>query len=203
MDHLLAQVGITGVVWNQQATVVVAANDGTAGYILSRQVERNRRPVAFAFAGAPPEPDGKSIHLDAERLRESVNAEMLRSGLAYPTYYKGLFADLREECTALVSTARNALRGLWHEDKTNIGFEVTGMESITSDSVILPKLFRRLTAYLEGGGPVQGFTGYLEQLAEEVLIISTANSTHFDNLVEVIGNAVRMTQPPENLMFAG
>ena len=202
-DHLMAQVGITDVQWNAQGTMVTQANDETTGYIISREVEKNRRPVAFAFVGVPPEVDGATIFLEATRVEQSANAEMLRSGLAYPTYYKGLFPDLRNALTAITESARQGHKGLWPHDKTNTGFAVTGMQSITDDHVILPKLFRRLVAYLEGGGTVQGFKQHLAQLAEEVLIISTVHSTHFDTVVDETGNTVKMTELPENLIFAG
>lgn len=203
MDHLMAQFGITSVQWNAQGTMVTQANDGTTGYIISREVEKNRRPVAFAFAGVPPEADGAEVFLDAARVEQSANAEMLRSGLAYPTYYKGLFPDLRAALTAITASARQSGKGIWPHDKTNSGFAVTGMQSITEDHVILPKLFRRLAAYLEAGGAVSGFDDYMVSLAEEVLIISTAHATHFDTVIEVTGDTVKMTEPPENLMFSG
>jgi hypothetical protein len=203
MDHLMAQFGITGVQWNAQGTMVTQANDGTTGYIISREVEKNRRPVAFAFAGVPPEADGAEVFLDEARVEQSANAEMLRSGMAYPTYYKGLFPDLRAALTAITASARQGNKGVWPHDKTNSGFAATGMQSITEDRVILPKLFRRLAAYLEAGGAATGFDDYMASLAEEVLIISTAHATHFDTVIEVTGDTVKMTEPPENLMFSG
>lgn len=203
LDHLMAQVGITGVQWNPQGTLITQANDGTPGYIIAREVEENRRPVAFAFTGTPPEDDGASVFLDVAGVQQSVNARMLDSGLAYPTYYKGLFPDLRAALTAIAAGARQANRGLWPDDRTNAGFDVTGMQSITEDHVILPKLFRRLASYLEGGGAVQGFKEYLALQKESVVIISTTHATHFDTVVQVAGDTVRLTEPPENLMFIG
>ena len=202
-DHLMAQLGITAVQWNAQGTMVTAANDGVQGYILSRQVEKYRRPVAFAFTGVPAEADGSSVFLNDVRVGQSTNAEMLRSGLAYPTYYNGLFPDLRRSLTALTAAARQGNKGVWAEDRTNTGFLVTGIASITNDHVILPKLFRRLAVYLEAGGSVQGFKQHLAQLAEGIIIISTAHATHFDTVIEVNGDTVRMIEPPENLMFEG
>jgi hypothetical protein len=38
---------------------------------------------------------------------------------------------------------------VWAEDRTNAGFEVESLQSITNEHVILPKLFRRLAEYLE------------------------------------------------------
>jgi hypothetical protein len=77
MDHLLVLLGITGVVWNQEGTMGVAADDGTAGYILSREVEHNRRPVSFAFAVVPAEPDGTSLHVDPSLLGPQCPARRL------------------------------------------------------------------------------------------------------------------------------
>jgi len=201
LEFLLGELGITDVEWNDTRSTVVAANDGTAGYVLSREVEPNRRPVAFAFTGSPPEADGAEVFLDEEILRTSLNYLSVERGLAYPTYYKGLFSDLREEMTAAVNRAREAGAGVWAVDRTNKGFLVEGMDSVTDEHVILPKLFRRLARFLEAGGPVSGFGGFLEAQAEEVMILPAAHATHFDTVVEVEDDVVRMTEPPENLIF--
>ncbi len=203
LEHLLEGLGITDVEWNETMTTVTAANDGTEGYILSRAVEKYGRPVTFVYTGTSPEEDGSEIFLDADRMRQSLNHRALEDGVAYPTYYKGLFHDLREALTKAVSHAREAKRGVWAEDRTNAGFEVEGLRSITDEHVVLPKLFRRLAEYLEGGGSVVGFEEFLETRDEEVIVISTVHPTHFDTLVEVDGNTVRMTEPPENLLFEG
>jgi endonuclease YncB( thermonuclease family) len=203
LERLLEGLNITDVEWNETRTTVTAANDGTEGYILSREVEENGRPVAFVYTGMSPEEDGSEIFLDADRVRQSLNHRALEDGLAYPTYYKGLFHDLREALTKAVSHAREAKRGVWVEDRTNAGFEVEGLRSITDEHVVLPKLFRRLAEYLEVGGSVAGFEEFLEARDEEVIVISTVHPTHFDTVVEVEGNTVRMTEPPENLLFEG
>lgn len=202
-DSLLHRLGITGVVWNDQRTRIEEANDGTKGYILSRVVEPNRRPVAFVYAGSAPEADGAEVFVDAARVRQSVNFHQTTSGLAYVTYYEGLFPDLRTTFTAGANEARQAGRGVYPKDRTNSGFVVNGLESLEDEHVILPKLFRRLAAYLEAGGSVGGFKEYLEDLAEEILIISTGHFTHFDTIVSVSGDTVKMTERPENVIFQG
>ncbi len=203
LEHLLEGLGITDVEWNETRTMVITANDGTEGYILSRAVEKNGRPVAFVYTGTSPEEDGSEIFLDADRMRQSLNHRALEEGVAYPTYYEGLFHDLREALTEAVGRAREAKRGVWAEDRTNAGFEVEGLRSITDEHVVLPKLFRRLAEYLEVGGSVAGFEEFLEARDEEVIVISNVHSTHLDTVVEVEGNTVRMTEPPENLLFEG
>ncbi len=203
LEHLLEGLGITGVEWNEARTKVTAASDGTEGYIISRAVEKNGRPVSFVYTGTPPIEDGSEIFLDVERMGRSLNHRALEEGVAYPTYYKGLFHDLRKALTEAVGRAREAKRGVWAEDRTNTGFEVEGLGSITDEHVILPKLFRRLAEYLEGGGSVAGFREFLKAKGEEIIVISTVHPTHFDTVVEVEGDTVRMTEPPENLIFEG
>ena len=203
LEFLLADLGVTGVEWNEERTEVTAASDGTPGYVLSRATETNRRPVAFVYAGEPPAENGDETYLDVDLLRGSVNYRSLERGLAYPTYYKGLFPDLRDAMTAAVARAREEGLGVWARDRTTDGFAVTGLESIVEEHVILPKLFRRLAEYLQGGGRVAGFEEYLEGRAEEITIIPGVHATHFDTVVEVDGDTVRMTERPEDLIFEG
>jgi hypothetical protein len=202
-EHLLNLLGISGVEWNANLTEVIAANDNVPGYIVSRQVEENRRPVAFAFPGDSPEADGSPLFLTTARALDSVNAEMLRTGLAYPTYYQGLFADLRTALTAESAAARADGDGVWAEDVTNEWFDVPGPESITDEHVILPKLFRRLADYVGVDGSAVGFKEHLATLLEPIIIISTAHATHFDTIIEESATSIRMTEPPENIMFIG
>jgi hypothetical protein len=136
-------------------------------------------------------------------IHKSLNYQSLAAGLAYPTYYKGLFLDLRTALTEANNRARQANLEIWPEDRTNDGFAVVGLESISEEHVIFPKLFRRLAEYLEVGGSVDGFKEFLELKAEGVTIISTAHFTHFDTVIRVDGNVVRMTELPENLVFEG
>jgi hypothetical protein len=102
-----------------------------------------------------------------------------------------------------VGGAREARLGVWAEDRTNAGFEVEGLDSITDEHVILPKLFRRLAEYLQAGGSVAGFKEFIKAKDEEIIVISTVHPTHFDTVVEVEENRVRLTEPPENLIFEG
>jgi hypothetical protein len=203
LTSLLAKLGITKVKWDPARTKVISAKDGTPGYILTREVEKNQRPVAFAFAGQAPEVDGSSIILKAARLLKSVNASQLATGMAYPTYYKGLFPDLRKALTQVAKQARTDKLGVWAKDVTNTGFNVTGLAALENDVVILPKLFRRLAEFLEAGGNVTLFKEFLEAKNEEIIIISGVHPTHFDTVVQVIGQNVRMTEPPENVIFVG
>jgi len=49
---------------------------------------------------------------------------------------------------------------VWASDETTKGFDVTGLEVLQDDIVIVPKLFRRLVDYLHlGDDSMTGFPG--------------------------------------------
>ena len=198
---LLKELGIQNVKFGQNGLTVVSADDGTQGYVLSRKTERNHRPVAFVFAGDALEPDGTSVFLDPTRLERSLNYKTAREGLAYPTYYEGLFPDLRQKITTAVVAARNASKGLWAKDKTNTGVAVTSLSAVTTQAVILPKLFRRIVAFMGNGGTITGFKSFLASNPDPVFELSTGHSTNLDTFVQVQGTRVRLTVEPERLVF--
>jgi hypothetical protein len=59
------------------------AKDATPGFILSRALEINGRPIAFAFTSTPPEPDGAEVFLRTSLLKRSLNYRSLAAGQAY------------------------------------------------------------------------------------------------------------------------
>ena len=107
LNHLLQGLGITAVQTDAALASVVSAQGEAEGYILARATDKYQRPIAFVFAGASAEADGASVYLTPQRLTESINCKALQAGLAYPTYYQGLFPDLRTACTAATRHARN------------------------------------------------------------------------------------------------
>ena len=111
-NELMQFLGITDVQWDAAGQTVVSANDSAPGHILARSVEKNGRPVAFVFAGDPPVDDGSDVFFDTALLGRSYNHFALATGLAYATYYTGLFHDLREFLTTAADQARQAGSGL-------------------------------------------------------------------------------------------
>ncbi len=203
LNFLLKELGIKDVKFNESGTRVVSAKDGTRGYILSRKAEKNRRPVSFVFAGDTEEEDGAQIFLGPDRLEGGLNYKSALAGLAYPTYYTGLFPDLRQKITSAVTQARqtNGGIGIWKKDKTTKGFTVSGLKSVTDREVILPKLFRRIISFMGDGGSIAGFKNYLAANPDPVLELQTGHFTNLDTFVEVTGNKVRLTVEPEYLVF--
>jgi endonuclease YncB( thermonuclease family) len=202
-DRLLNFVGIQNVTWDSNQTTVVSANDGTRGWILSRQKEKYGRPVAFLFAGETVEPDGSQVMLRSELLRRSFNHTALAEGLAYPTYYQALFSDLRDELTSVAKAARANNAGLWPVDRSTAGFDATSLAVIIDEVAVLPKLFRRLSDYMATEGTAIGFREALALSEEPVWDLRNQNHTHFDTFIEQASGStfIRMTRDPEELVF--
>ncbi|MGH3118394.1 MAG: hypothetical protein ACRDQ2_15030 [Gaiellales bacterium] len=176
--------------------------DATPGYILSRALEANGRPVAFAFAGEPPVPDGSDVRLEVPLLRRSLNYRSLVNGHAYPLFYDTLFADLRTALTTVADNARSARKNLWARDLSHDGLSVNDQDDLERDGVIFPKLFRRLTEFFtEPQSGLADFLGWLAKTEEQVLDLAEHNFTHFDNLVETTGGKVRLMRRPEQIVF--
>ncbi len=201
LKFLLKELAIKSVKFDESGTKIVFAKDATRGYVLSRKAERNHRPVAFVFAGDTEEDDGAQIFLRADRLESSLNYKSALAGMAYPTYYTGLFSDLRQKITSAVSRARHDGKGIWPKDKTTKGFSVSSLNSVTDREVILPKLFRRIVGFMGDGGSIDGFKDFLAANPDPLLELETGHFTNLDTFVEVTGNKVKLTVAPEGLVF--
>ncbi|MFQ5576191.1 MAG: hypothetical protein ACE5G8_04295, partial [Anaerolineae bacterium] len=62
--------------------------DNIPGYIVTDDVEKNGRPIAWVFPGSARERDGSTITADrlADRLEQSANYHLLQKGLVYPYF---------------------------------------------------------------------------------------------------------------------
>jgi endonuclease YncB( thermonuclease family) len=204
-DELLSWLGFQPVQRKPDGTVKAPTTPAEVpGFILTRGAERYGRCVALAGRGAGPAASGTQVHVTTAMLKQTANHHMLATGLAFPTYYRSLFSELRTELTKAVKAAREGGKGLWPVDKTNSGVEVVA-PPVVSEDVLLPKLYRRLAEYIvlnDGDPALDGFLDFLAQKADKFTIISTAHfTTGLDLVVEVNTTKVKMTQPPENLLF--
>jgi hypothetical protein len=201
--RLVNWVGFSNVVRGANQQVTAATPDQVPGYVFTRGADLYGRPVALVGRGQAPASSGSDVHVDLPMLRKTANYKLLDEGLVYPTYYKKLFPDLRNEMTRRVERARPT-KGLWPDDVTEKGVTVKDLQTLTDRAVVLPKLFRRLVDYLalsDGDPSLAGFLAYLAGRNDRIFIISTGHSTGFDFVVRVTGQRVRLTNPPEDLIF--
>jgi endonuclease YncB( thermonuclease family) len=202
--ELLRLLGFEEVVRRDDEVVTSATPATRPGHIYTRFADKYGRAVAFAYAGTSDQPDLAAVFLDAAALAGSVNQQLLASGLEYPTYYSKLFVDLRAALNGAVEEARAAGRGVWPDDVTMKGVTVDSLATLTDVAVVVPKLFRRLVDYLSinnGDVSLDGLPAYLASRDDRLVVVSTGQITGFDNVLVVDGQTVRMTRPPEDLVF--
>ncbi|MEU8432945.1 nuclease [Streptomyces sp. NPDC029216] len=184
----------------------------THGYVLARGADVFGRCVGLAGKGFPPAPNGYLIDIDERALKNTANYQLVKAGLAYPTYYSEFPELLRASLTAAAATARSAGTGVWAKDVTLTGAKVSGLDSLTTDdgAVILPKLFRRLKDYLDLNRPdpsLSCFRAYLAGASEDRFYLQGKPElfSGLHHIVEVTDGAgphsVKMTHAAEEIVF--
>lgn len=203
-DELLKFLGFKEFTRGNNEVITSAQPEEVPGYILTRFADKYGRSVAFVFKGDSKEADGSDVYLDESLLKQSANYYLLAEGLVYPTFYSKLYPDTRKELSAVTKKARDQNKGLWSSDKTNEGFDLENLKTITDSVVILPKLFRRLLDYLainDGSASLKGFPDYLQSHDDKLIIVPDTHVTGFDYVVKVDGQNVKLTSLPEDLVF--
>lgn len=183
----------------------LAMKDNGKGYICSRQLGPNGRPIAFVFSGDTTEADGASVFLSAADIGESVNVQQFQRGHAYPLFYDTLFDDLRDRCVADVLAAKAAGNGLWAADETTSGTTYTGDPDTMQP--IYPKLWRRIDKFVkddtffEPSQPMANLKDWIEhEESERISVPSKGIFTGFDDILEVTDNTVKMLHEPHEVV---
>ncbi|HIK37047.1 MAG: thermonuclease family protein [Geminocystis sp.] len=199
-NFLLEKLEIEGVKWDEEKKTVVAAKDKNPGFILAKKTDQHGRPLAFVFTGDIDHPDGAEFLLPVGLLFKSANYQSLAWGQSYPTYYRGIAPTLRAKMTGAVVKARNKKIGIWQSDVTNQGFRVWDLFDVSKNIVILPKLFRRLIAYLETSSELSGFKNSIVK-SEKVLILPHKKKKLFRDIILQQEDFFCLSELPENLIY--
>lgn len=96
-DELLGRLGFINVVFfaDLPNKIQSADQDAVRGHVLSNGIDGNGRLIAFVYPGDHPGPDGMTVFVDEALVDQSLNAQLLAAGHAYPAFYATLPADLR------------------------------------------------------------------------------------------------------------
>ncbi|MEY2229534.1 thermonuclease family protein [Streptomyces sp. BF23-19] len=209
-DALLTWLRFTSIERHDDETVTTVP-DKVPGYILTSGTDMFGRCVALVGRGTPPAYSGYRITVDKEKLERTANYHLLKSGLAYPTFYDGLAVELRDVLRAAAVEAKESTppKGLWAKDVTVEGAEIDGIASITNDDtgvVILPKLFRRLKDYFDAvpeNCSLAGFRAFLAGAGDTFRILPDGEELMgLHRVVEITEDQIlRMTHPSEDLLF--
>ena len=123
------------------------------GYVIANGIESNGRVLGLVYGGKPTVgQDGDRVFLDEALLDRSVNAALIREGLAYAELYSSMPLDLIKHMRRLVKAARNAGQGFWYQENVgrNARAQIYGLADL-AEMVMFPKLYRRLVKYFEDG----------------------------------------------------
>jgi endonuclease YncB( thermonuclease family) len=179
--------------------------NGQPGYILSKQIEKNGRPVCFVFTGDTDDADGSEIILEPEILQKSVNYQLLEKGFVYPLFYDTLYKELRDQLVEAVKAARDEELGIWKNDLSNKGFLVKPPINLAKLEPIFPKLWRRLeTFYRRPSNQDKTAKQFLESLSEgsdRLFTIPAQRLIKFSTALEVNEDKLKLKYKPEEMVF--
>lgn len=235
---LLAALGVTDLKWGsvfsaqflQAATVTASGDPGTAvrvttkftdtipGYIVTREVESNGRPVAWVFLGDPGLPDGSTLTPEAlaERVPRSVNHQLLAAGLVYPFFYVTMENVLRQQLAQAVDIAVGAAKrsrrrvNLWSVDRSAKGVAIPDVAAILpgdgtrpDGALVWPYLFRKVlkTWYQSTGATTTAIDLNTFWVNGNPTVAVAGDHVRLDSLLTLSGGTLRLTTPPQNIVF--
>lgn len=201
MEVMLGLIGITEVSYNLAMTKITKAKDGTPGTIAVTGLDRYDRPISLVFAGHVASlADGAEVPFSKLPMKECVNNKLLKLGLVYPAFYNSMPVELMDLFAKETAKVRKNKTGLWALDRTR-DFQMLNEDSIISDLVIYPKLFRRLVAFLEAASSYDELGPYLEAKGDDLVLRSTGAKTTFAELLEIKGRRITLAAEPEDMIF--
>lgn len=165
------------------------------------------RPICYLYPGRllPELADGANVEVPAALARQSVNHAQLERGMAYPLFYVTMpKAHIKAFRTAAVQ-AQKYRRGVWFHDRTRDFWLDQRADLGAGGQLILPKLFRRATGFLNStGGSRHGLTlrQWMEESgAENDWVRVGAGQMRFAELVFERASRIGMAVPAWDLVF--
>jgi endonuclease YncB( thermonuclease family) len=208
-NRMLSEVGFTQVDFfpDRPNKVQAAQPHPLPGHILATGIEANGRIVAQVYPG-PADPgltDGDRVFVEEALLDRSVNAALVRAGLAYAELYSTMPFPLIGHMQDLVSQARTAGAGFWPREDVGITnpAQPTSVADLT-DLVIFPKLYRRLVDYFtDQHTDLAAFDTWIRAQPDrdDPAQLPTGERGNLHDLYQVDANGVSLRLLPEQLIF--
>lgn len=174
------------------------------------------RLIGFVFNAADaPElsSDDQAEHfLSENEVKRSVNGRLLAEGLVFPTFYGGLYTQLREAMIELTEAAiASPSSPVWKSYTPDFEMARGGDLEALKELIIMPKLYRRLFAHLVRNGAVSGFRNFLDSSDDtmvDTVNVRLGNFKDFVSVDDINGDrsVYRITlrrQPHELVMLPG
>lgn len=201
LESLLELLGITSVVYSIGVTQIVDANDGKSGFIATGAIDRFGRPVSYLFPKKVKLTDGAVMDSSELPVDDSLNFQLAREGLVYPTFYTTTDRLFAEKIRAVVSRARKTKRGLWSIDRTS-DFSIWDVRTIQEDVLILPKLFRRLVSFMDCYADFNQMEDFMKKQRDNLVLWDGTKKKSLADLMTFKGRRMQMKTPVEDILFS-
>jgi len=200
LESLLELINIKNVTYSLSVTQIVDADDGKAGFIASADIDRFGRPVSYLFPKSVKLTDGTILDSSTLPVEKSINFQLAREGLVYPTFYTTTDRTFAEKIRAVVARARTTKRGLWSIDRTS-DFALWDVRTIQEDLLLLPKLFRRLVSFFDNYADFGKLEEYMKKQRDNLVLWDGTKHRSLADLMTFSGRRIQMKTPVEDILF--
>ena len=201
LESLLELLNIKSVTYSLSVTQIVDADDGKAGFIASATTDNFGRPVSYLFPKNAKLNDGDVMDSATLPIEDSINFQLAREGLVYPTFYTTTDRIFAEKIRAVVARARKTKRGIWSIDKTP-DFTLLDIRALQEDILLMPKLFRRLVGFFDNYSDFGKLEEYMKKQRDNLVLWDGTKKKSMADLMKITGRQIQMTTPVEDILFS-
>jgi endonuclease YncB( thermonuclease family) len=201
LESLLELLNIKSVTYSLSVTQIVDADDGKAGFIASATTDNFGRPVSYLFPKNAKLNDGDVMDSATLPIEDSINFQLAREGLVYPTFYTTTDRVFAEKIRAVVARARKTKRGIWSIDKTP-DFTLLDIRALQEDILLMPKLFRRLVGFFDNYSDFGKLEEYMKKQRDNLVLWDGTKKKSMADLMKITGRRIQMTTPVEDILFS-
>lgn len=201
LESLLELLGIKSVIYSIGVTQIVEADDGKSGFIAAGVTDRFGRPVSYLFPKKTKLTDGAVMDSSELPVEDSLNFQLAREGLVYPTFYTTTDRLFAEKIRAAIGRARKTKRGLWSIDRTP-DFSIWDVRTLQEDVLILPKLFRRLVTFMDCYADFDQLETYMRKQRDNLQLWDGTKKKSLADLMTFSVRRMQMKTPVEDILFS-
>ncbi|MBK8782173.1 MAG: thermonuclease family protein [Anaerolineales bacterium] len=201
LESLLELLNIKSVTYSLSVTQIVDADDGKAGFIASATTDNFGRPISYLFPKNAKLIDGALMDSATMPIEDSINFQLVREGLVYPTFYTTTDRVFAEKIRAVVTRARKTKRGIWSIDKTP-DFSLLDIRALQEDILLMPKLFRRLVSFFDNYSDFGKLEEYMKKQRDNLVLWDGTKKKSMADLMKISGRRIQMTTPVEDILFS-
>ena len=198
MEALLELINIKSVTYSLGLTQIVEADDGKVGFIAAADVDRFGRPVSYVFPKTAKLTDGALMNSEDLPIEKSINFQLAREGLVYPTFYTTTDRTIAEKIRGVVARARATKRGLWSIDRT-ADFTLYDIRTLEEDLLLMPKRFCRL---FDNYADFSKLEEYMAKQRDNLVLWDGTKKKSMADLMKFSGRHIQMMTPVEDILFS-